>query len=77
MVEHVDGYMPARIPRRHTMLKTMPTTGWRKGKASRVVDGKWTSIMMIARPRKENARSDTDVELMSLVKPSPYCLSKL
>jgi hypothetical protein len=77
MVEHLDGYMPASIPRRHTILKIMPTTGWRKVKASRVVDGKWTSTMMIARPRKENARSDTDVELMSLFKPSPYCLSKL
>lgn len=71
MVEHFDGCRPARIPRPQMMLKTPPTSGLRRAEASGVVDGKWTSSMLIPSPRKESAKSNIDVKPASLVKSSP------
>ena len=71
MLEHFDGYMPARIPRIQIRLKIVTSKGFRQETKSCADGEKLTSAAKRISPMKEDVRKKADTRLRVFLKSSP------
>lgn len=76
MLEHFEGNIPARIPRTQTMLKTVPTRGFRQETLLCIGCVKIVNVAIRIKPKKENVRKKIEAKLVGVLKSSPLMLSK-